>query len=117
VGQNPDGCQGTFGQYCSLFFFFNVSDIELENPSAVETLRDQIFDSLFQYESAHCGPEVFHRIGHLMLLLPMLTHEVVLARHYWLDVKLSGAVNSNRLLSEMVENTLRECIVDDVKND
>jgi len=65
----------------------------------------------------HCGPEVFHRVGKLMLLLPLLSHLVVLIRHFWFDVKLSGAFCTNRLLIEMVENTLRECIIEDTKED
>jgi hypothetical protein len=93
------------------------ADIEVENPTAVRTLRDQLFDSLLEYESVHCGTEVFHRVGRLMLLLPLVTQQVVLSRQYWLGVKLSGAVSSNRLLSEMVENTLREAFCDEMKDE
>lgn len=92
------------------------ADIQLENPDKVQTLRDQLFDSLLEYESCQCGPEAFHRVSRLMLTLPMLTQLVILGRQYWLTVKtyVSNAVTSNRLLNEMVESISTDELKDEL---
>ena len=91
----------------SLVWLF-VSDIGVESPETVQQLRDRMHDSLLEY-TRHRGPSsssMFasqRRVGNLLLSLPILMHEKLLAKEYWFSVKKGGRVPLHKLLSEMLE--------------
>jgi hypothetical protein len=92
----------------SIYVCSASTDVSLENKSAVQALRDELFDTLCEHEhlTISTDSEAIRRVGRLMLVFPLLTHAVLLARQYWLGVKLSGHATDNKLLSEMVERML-----------
>jgi hypothetical protein len=82
-------------------------DVGVLDQQAIESSRHQIFDAMLRYESAR-GCRSGHRVGDLLLTLPLLTHLVACARSFWRQVKSHGHVAAHRLLSEMVEHVICE---------
>lgn len=79
-----------------------LSDVNVKNPEMVQQLRERMQDALLEYETAR-GQPGHRRMCNLMFLFPMLMHEKILAREFWLSVKKSGRVVLHRLLSEMLD--------------
>lgn len=77
-------------------------DLNVENPKSVQHLRDQICDAMLEYESIR-GAICHRRICNLLMVIPLITHCRLLARDYWNNVKQSGRVALNKLLSEMID--------------
>lgn len=68
----------------------------------VQQLRERMQDALLEYETAR-GQLSHRRMCSLMFLFPILMHEKILAREFWLNVKKSGRVVLHKLLSEMLD--------------
>ena len=79
-----------------------VADISVENPDTVQHLRDRMQDALQEYERSR-GQTSPHRVIHLVLVLPLLMEEKLLAKEYWYNIKKDGKVPLHKLLSEMLE--------------
>ena len=95
-----------------LCFVFSL-DIGINDSFAVDSVRHQMFDALLHYErsrsrSGALGSPAMssRRAGDLLLTLPLLTHQVALAKDFWRRVKLRGHVSAHRLLDEMVDHAL-----------
>ena len=83
-------------------FFLLLTDVNVDNPDYVQTLRDKIQDSLLEYEKSR-GMNSQRRLGNLLFCLPILMHQKLLCREYWFAVKKTGQVPLHKLLSEMLE--------------
>ena len=59
-------------------------------------------DSLLEYERMR-GSNHHRRMGNLLLSLPILMQQKLLAKEYWFNVKKGGRVPLHKLLSEMLE--------------
>lgn len=77
-------------------------DVNVKNPEMVQQLRERMQDALLEYETAR-GQLSHRRMCSLMFLFPILMHEKILAREFWLNVKKSGRVVLHKLLSEMLD--------------
>lgn len=77
-------------------------DVCVDNNEQVQGMRDRMHDALLDYERAR-GNTNPRRAGNLMLCLPLLMQEKLLAKEYWFNVKKSGRVPLHKLLSEMLE--------------
>ena len=74
----------------------------MDNPEAVQALRDRMQDAMLEYEKPRTSTSV-RRVCNLLLSLPILMHEKLLAKDYWFNVKKGGRVPLHKLLSEMLE--------------
>ena len=79
-----------------------VADVNVDHADMVQTLRDRMQDSLYEYSRSR-GMNSQRRLGHLLFALPLLMHQKLLCREYWFAVKKSGQVPLHKLLSEMLE--------------
>ena len=79
-----------------------LSDANTENCETVELLRDRMQDSLLEYARAR-GANYHRRVGNLLLCLPILMQQKILAKEYWFNVKKGGRVPLHKLLSEMLD--------------
>lgn len=77
-------------------------DLSVENQNSVQRLRDETCDAMLDYERSRCS-EHHRRLGNLLFVMPTIAHCRLLARDYWRNIRLSGSVPLNKLLSEMVD--------------
>jgi len=82
------------------------TDADVDQPEAVQQLRDNLYDSLLQYEQPR-GDSYRRRIGNLLLVLPLVVCTKLRLCDYWTAVRQSGQTIEQRLLREMVEYSCR----------
>ena len=94
---------------CNAYGFINkhtcifvIADANVDNADLVQSMRDRMQDALIEYERPRTSSNI-RRVGNLLLSLPILMHEKILAKEYWFNVKKGGRVPLHKLLSEMLE--------------
>ena len=81
---------------------FSLADLpKLESQSAVEQLQDSVHDALIEYVRTRYSN--MRRVGNMLMIIPNITQQKLLARNYWLDIKQNGKVPMHKLFLEMLE--------------
>jgi len=79
------------------------SDCQLENQTAIETLKETLLSSLHDVINCVRSGNTKLRLEKLLLVLPCLRHVDTIIRMFWAKIKQEGHVSMNKLLIEMLE--------------
>lgn len=86
-----------------MILLMNPADLDVENERCVQHLRDVTCDTILDYERLHDVTEPRRRFGNLLFVMPLVAHCRLLSRDFWKNIKCSGRVPLNKLLSEMID--------------
>jgi hypothetical protein len=93
--------------------FYAFSDAKnLDNYEGIQRIQDQVHDCLIDYINTNYGDQKRQkRLGHLLMILPLVKQQKLIARSFWADVKQDGRVRMQKLVSEMLDSILAGPIV------
>ncbi|XP_064623365.1 estrogen-related receptor gamma-like isoform X2 [Lineus longissimus] len=88
---------------------FNADAKNLDNYEGIQKIQDQVHDCLIDYIANNYADQ--KRLGHLLMILPLVKQQKLIARSFWADVKQDGRVRMQKLVSEMLDSILAGPIV------